>query len=103
MIELALAKQQARIDGNGEDELLAVLLQAAVEDCAAYLNRPLYADEAAKAEAEKKGERGGLVINAAVRAAILQLFAYLYAEREGGGMPESVRRLLDSYRTLPGA
>lgn len=102
MISLELAKQQARIDGSEEDELLEVLLQAAVESCRGYLNRPLYADEAAKAEAEKKGESGGVVANAAIRAAMLQMFGHLYAEREGGAMPESVRRLLDGHRRLPG-
>lgn len=104
MIDLALAKMQQRIDGTEEDELCRLLLDAAVEDCKAYLNRPLYEDEAEKEEAEAAGETDGIIINAPIRAAMLQMFGSLYAHREGGttAMPESVRRILDKYRRISG-
>lgn len=35
MIDLAMAKLQQRIDGSDEDELLQLLLDAAVADCTA--------------------------------------------------------------------
>ena len=105
MIDLAMAKLQQRIDGSDEDELLQLLLDAAVADCTAYLNRPLYTDTAAKQAAEQKGAPAdGIVINAPIKAAMLLMFGYLNANREGQNtvLPASVRRILDNYRRLPG-
>lgn len=106
MISLELAKLHARIDHNDEDTLLAVLLNAAVADCIAYLNRPVFMDETARAQADEMQQKIGIVLNAPIQAAMLQVFAYLYANRESEnyqqGMPTSAQKILASYRRLAG-
>lgn len=47
MITLELVKLHLRVDGEDEDDLLRLYLDAATADCVAYLNRPLYRDTAA--------------------------------------------------------
>ena len=54
MITLELVKLHLRVDGEDEDDLIRLYYEAAVSDCAAYLNRPLYQDEAAASEAADK-------------------------------------------------
>ncbi|RKV67349.1 MAG: phage gp6-like head-tail connector protein, partial [Neisseria sp.] len=63
MITLELVKLHLRVDGDDEDDLIRLYYEAAVSDCAAYLNRPLYQDEAAASEAAKAGKADGVVLN----------------------------------------
>lgn len=104
MITLELVKLHLRVDGEDEDDLIRLYCEAAVSDCAAYLNRPLYQDEAAASEAAKAGKADGVVLNSSIRNAILLTVGYLYSTREDGavGLPRAARRLLEPYRNLPG-
>lgn len=104
MITLELVKLHLRVDGEDEDDLIRLYYEAAVSDCAAYLNRPLYQDEAAASEAAKAGKADGVVLNSSIRNAILLTVGYLYSTREDGavGLPRAARRLLDPFRNLPG-
>ena len=104
MITLELVKLHLRVDGEDEDDLLRLYLDAATADCVAYLNRPLYRDTAAAKEAEENGETNGVVLNPAIQNAILMTVGYLYSVREDGptGLPRAARRLLEPYRNLPG-
>lgn len=99
MITLELAKLHQRIDGNEEDDLCRLYLEAAIDDCVAYLNCPLYENEAAAT-----GKPDGVILNSAIRSAILLTFGYFYSVREDGrsGMPLDARRLLFPYRKLVG-
>lgn len=103
MITLELVKLHLRIDGEDEDDLLRLYLDAATADCVAYLNRPLYRDTAAAKDAEENGETNGVVLPA-IQNAILMTVGYLYTVREDGsaGLPRAARRLLEPYRNLPG-
>lgn len=106
MISLELAKLHARIDHSDEDMLLTLLLNAAVENCITYLNRPVFIDETAKAQTDEMQQKIGIVLNAPIKAAMLQVFAYLYSRRECEddqlGMPTSAQRILTPYRYLAG-
>jgi len=104
MITLELVKLHLRVDSNEEDDLIRLYYEAAVSDCVSYLNRPLYPDKAAADEAAAAGKAGGVILNAAIRNAILLTVGYLYATREdgAGGLPCAARRLLEPFRNLPG-
>lgn len=104
MIDLGLVKLHLRVDGDEEDALIRLYCEAAVSDCAAYLNRPLHKDAAEAEAAAKAGKKGGVVLNDAIRNAILLTVGYLYATREdvAEGLPRAARRLLEPYRNLPG-
>ena len=86
MITLELVKLHLRVDGDDEDDLIRLYYEAAVSDCAAYLNRPLYQDEAAASEAAKAGKADGVVLNSSIRNAILLTVGYLYSTREDGAV-----------------
>ena len=104
MITLELVKLHLRVDGEDEDDLIRLYYEAAVSDCAAYLNRPLHKDAAEAEAAEKAGKKGGVILNAPIRNAVLLTVGYLYSTREdgAGGLPRAARRLLEPYRNLPG-
>ena len=104
MITLELVKLHLRVDGDEEDDLIRLYYEAAVSDCAAYLNRPLHKDAAEAVAAERAGKKGGVILNAAIRNAVLLTVGYLYSTREdgAGGLPHAARRLLEPYRNLPG-
>ena len=104
MITLELVKLHLRVDSNEEDDLIRLYYEAAVSDCVSYLNRPLYPDKAEADEAAAAGKAGGVILNAAIRNAILLTVGYLYSTREdgSGGLPRAARRLLEPYRNLPG-
>ena len=67
MITLELVKLHLRVDGDEEDDLIRLYYEAAVSDCAAYLNRPLHKDAAEAEAAVKAGKKGGVILNAAIR------------------------------------
>ena len=102
MIPLELVKLHLRVDGDDEDDLICLYYEAAVSDCVAYLNRPLYQDDAEAAAGVGKAD--GVVLNSSIRNAILLTVGYLYSTREDGavGLPRAARRLLEPFRNLPG-
>lgn len=108
MITLEQAKLHQRIDSNDDDALIALLLSAAIQHCRQYLNRPLYADNAAQAAAVAAGETDGMVITDDIRAAMLLTFGFLYERREDVGrsdaaaLPVNACWLLDKYRKTAG-
>jgi len=111
-ITLDLAKVQQRIDGIDEDALLAVLIAASELAAIQYLNRQVYESQEALDAAVLDGTAGDcpMVINDAVRAAMLLIFGHLYANREdvviGASvteLPHGSTRLLDLFREHTGA
>lgn len=102
IITLSVAKLHLRVDANDEDTTIQLYLDAAEESAANYLNRNIYADESAQGS-----DLDGLVINSAVKAAILLQCGHLYANRESVSqqagnymveLPLGVKFLLDPYR-----
>ncbi|MCL9777655.1 head-tail connector protein [Neisseria subflava] len=76
MITLELVKLHLRVDGEDEDDLIRLYYEAAVSDCVAYLNRPLYQDDAEVSAAAKVGKADGVVLNSSIRNAILLTVGY---------------------------
>lgn len=108
-VDLATARLHLRIDGDDEDALVGLYLQAAKDHAAQFLNRAIYADEAALAEAVLAGDTTGIVATGAMDAAVLLMCGALYANREqeiaGTTSTElkfGARSLLEPYRLLVG-
>ena len=88
MIDLALVKLHLRVDGDEEDALIGVYVQAALGHAMQYLNRRLIATEDAR-----EGDCDALVINADIQAAVLLLVGHLYANREEEAANTHIARL----------
>jgi hypothetical protein len=111
VIPLALALSFVRQDEGVEDDVCAVLLEGAEVSAFEYLNRDVYPDQDALDAASKAGLAGpfAMVINGAIKAAILKMFAEQYTNREdsAGGqavaeLPFNSRTLLRPWRVIPG-
>jgi hypothetical protein len=75
MIDIDIARLHLRVDGNEEDAIIQVYLNAAIEYAKQYLNRNIVADES-----EKQGS--DIVMNDSIKGAILLLLGHWYAHRE---------------------
>lgn len=102
LLDLALAKQHLRIDGDdAEDEIIGVYLDAAQDAAEQFLGRKLYAED----EELPADDPNGLVMPASVKAALLLTLGHLYAHRESvvegtmQEMPAGAQALLWPYRT----
>ncbi|KVS62679.1 head-tail connector protein [Burkholderia cepacia] len=111
VIPLSLALSFVRQDEGVEDDVCEVLLDGAEASAFAYLNRDVYPDQDALDAASKAGTAGqfAMVINGAIKAAILKMFAEQYTNREdsAGGqavseLPFNSRALLRPWRVIPG-
>ncbi|WGS44237.1 head-tail connector protein [Burkholderia sp. JSH-S8] len=111
VIPLSLALSFVRQDEGVEDDVCAVLLDGAEAAAFAYLNRDVYPDQETLDAANAAGMAGpfALVINGAIKAAILKTFAELYTNREDSAgtqkvaeMPFNSRTLLRPWRVIPG-
>lgn len=97
---LSEAKLHLRVDHSDEDTLIQVYLDAAELSVANYLNRTLYASSAGS-------DLDGLVMNAAIKGAVLLQVGNLYASRESVSqqpgnymveLPLGLKWLIDPYR-----
>lgn len=96
---LAEAKLHLRVDSNAEDALIQIYLNASEKSVSNYLARTLYATSAGS-------DATGLVIDDAVKSAILLQTATIYENREpaevaqvqGLQIPNVIKWLLDPYR-----
>lgn len=82
LIDLATAKLHLRVDDDAEDALIELYIEAAETAAADFLNRNVYATPDDLAAADEVPEALPMVVNAAVRAAILLILGHLYANRE---------------------
>ncbi len=102
LVTLATAKLHLRVDHADEDALIQLFIDAAEQSTADYLERGVYPDAATLADPAP--DLNGIVINAAIMAAILLQIGNLYANREAvttGGtaeLPLGVKHLLQPYR-----
>lgn len=80
--EIALA--HLREDAGVADELIALYIDAAVQSALNYMDRKVYATDADMAAAVLAGTAGSdpIVIDGAIKAAILLILGKLYAYRE---------------------
>lgn len=99
---LSTAKLHLRVDGSDEDTTIQIYLNAAEQAAMQYLNRTIYASKGAMGS-----DLDGIVINDAIKAAILLQCGTLYASRESISqqagnymveLPLGMKFLLDPYR-----
>jgi len=105
LITIEQARLQCRADA-ADDDMLGVYGDAAEQAAMDFLNRKVYPDEATMAAAIESGVAGAdpVVVNPAIRAAILLIAGHLYRNREGVGseqlreLPMGVHQLLWPHR-----
>ena len=99
---LAEAKLHLRVDSNAEDTLIQIYLNASEKSISNYLARTLYATSAGD-------DATGLVVDDAVKSAVLLQTAIIFENRDPGGgselqglqmlqLPNVIKWLLDPYR-----
>lgn len=100
LLDLATIKLHLRVDGTDEDALIGVYALAAEESAMQFLGRTVYADAT-----EQGADATGIVINAAITAALLLIAGHLYANREDvvsgvsvAQLPSGAQHLLQPYR-----
>ncbi|WP_413722690.1 head-tail connector protein [Sodalis sp. RH24] len=102
LLTLAQIKAQCRIDSDitDEDELLMLLAGAAEARAMAFMNRTIYADVVPDLDLE------GILLNDAMRLAMLQIIGHWYEHRssvtdfEQSEVPMAFKYLLQPYRIL---
>lgn len=85
-----------------DDALLTVYADAAEQMAQDFLNRKVYADADALAEAVLEGDAGcdPIVVNPAIRAAVLLTTGHLYRNREDVITGTSVSEMKEGARAL---
>lgn len=110
LVDLALARQHCRAEPD-DDTVLTAYLSAAEQHALAFLNRAVYPTEHALKDAVDAGNAGPapMVVNGAIRSAILLLCGHLYVNREDvvtgasvSRVPMGARELLLPYRRFAG-
>lgn len=102
LLTLATAKIHLRVDHDDEDDLITLYIGAAEASAGEYLNRTIYADATAMGT-----DTAGIVINDAIKSAVLLHIGSLYANREntvlnGQELNMGAKWLLNPYRSLMG-
>lgn len=112
LVSLELARKHLRSDSDGDDELLMVYIAAAEQAAIEYMDRDVYpdADDLAAAVAAGTAGEAPMVVNDAIKAAVLLTIGHLDANREDvvvgatvAELPRGVRSLLQPYRVGMGA
>ncbi|MDR6447480.1 hypothetical protein J2794_003596 [Paraburkholderia terricola] len=110
LVDVNLALGFVRQDAGVEDDVIQVLLDGATQSALDYLNRQVFETAEAMEAAIAAGTAGDnpMVVNGAVKAAILKTTAELYANREDSSigtlveLPFNARTLLRPHRMVPG-
>ena len=100
IVSLDLARRYCRAS-TSDDALLTVLAEAAEGWAASFLNRKVFADQAAVDAAGLDAGTQPMIVNAQFTAAVLELVADRYDKRENGTANVSTTRaekLLWPYR-----
>lgn len=104
MIDLGLVKSHCRIDSDftSDDQLLKVYIEAAVSYVQSWTRRQLYPSADSPGYSD---DPDGMLLNDAIKAAILLCISQWYSNREGvvvgetvSEMPIAVQALLQPYR-----
>lgn len=100
LVDLATAKLHLRVDDATEDTIITLYLGAAQASAVEYLNRNVYATQGELDAAAEAPPADPMVVNDAVKAAILLLVGHLYANREEAAVGLSVASLPVNSRVL---
>lgn len=108
-LTLPEALAHLRADAGLEDDLITLYASAAEQAAIDYLNRQVYATQAALDADQANAGESPMVINFAVKAAMLLILGHLYANREdavvgatAAALPMGARMLLRQHRVRPG-
>ncbi|PRC93083.1 head-tail connector protein [Solimicrobium silvestre] len=110
-VTLKLVKQNSSIDSSDTDEFLEFLINSAGQEAEEYLNRKLFINEVAMAQAVQDNKAGAcpLVIVAPIQHAILIMIDEAYKNRGETvtgvsitSLPYGTRKRLDRYRIFAG-
>jgi len=99
IITLAVAKLHLKVDTTDDDTMIAIYLGASEQAAMDYCNRTIYATSG-----DMGSDADGVVINDAIKAAILLNLGHLYVNREGVDtvqkqeLPLGIASLLQPYR-----
>lgn len=100
LLDLATVKLHLHETDTAQDALIGIYMLAAEEFARQFLGRTIYADEVAQGV-----DTDGIVINAAIQAALLLIVGHLYANREDvvagvsvAQLPNGSQYLLMPYR-----
>lgn len=101
LVDLDTARAHVRAD-PADDALLALYVGAAEEQVEAFLNRRVYPDADALADAVLAGTAGDdpIVVNKSILAAVLLLAGHLYANRENVVAGQSATELPQGAHAL---
>lgn len=110
LVDISLALGFLRQDAGVEDDVVQALLDGATQSAIDYLNRQVFEDQDSLEAAQTAGTAGDypMVVNGAIKAAILKTTAELYANREDSAvgtlveLPFNARTLLRPHRIVPG-
>lgn len=98
IITLETAKLHLKVDTTDDDTMIEIYLGAAERAAMDYCNRTIYGAEGVGSDLD------GVVINDAIKAAILLNLGHLYVNREGVDtvqkqeLPMGIQSLLQPYR-----
>lgn len=98
IITLEVAKLHLKVDTTDDDTMIEIYLGAAERAAMNYCNRTIYGAEGMGSDLD------GVVINDAIKAAILLNLGHLYVNREGVDtvqkqeLPLGIQSLLQPYR-----
>jgi uncharacterized phage protein (predicted DNA packaging) len=98
IITLETAKLHLKVDTTDDDTMIEIYLGAAERAAMDYCNRTIYGAEGVGSDLD------GVVINDAIKAAILLNLGHLYVNREGVDtvqkqeLPLGIQSLLQPYR-----
>ncbi|WP_321940035.1 head-tail connector protein [Paraburkholderia sp. J8-2] len=110
LVPLSLALSFVRQDAGADDDVAQAVLEGAEAEAVAFLNRQVYEDQDTLAAAIADGTAAdtAMIVNGAIKAAILKTFAEMYSNRTDSApqktvvLPFSSRTLLRPFRITPG-
>lgn len=100
LVDLPTAKMHLRVDDSAEDALITLYLEAAQASVVEFLNRNVYPTQDELDTAAEAPPAEPMVVNAAIKAAILLLVGHLFANREEAAVGLSVAALPVNSRVL---
>ncbi|WP_331708659.1 head-tail connector protein [Pandoraea sputorum] len=110
LVSIELATKFVKQDLGADDDVVQMALDGATQSAIDYLNRQVFETSAALQDAVTAGTAGEnpMVVNAAIKAAILKTTAELYMNREDSSigtvaeLPFNAKSLLRPHRVVPG-
>jgi len=102
VVPLETALRHLRLEPDDDDPLVGVYLDAAEQAAADFLNRQFYASPEDLAAAVLDGSSGDdpIVVNGAIKAAVLLILGRLYGQREDVVVGVSVAELPQGAHSL---